>query len=133
MNSPNAAPSGVFVSNLCAFKKGDFIIEVDDALRELTEKCTKLVKKGKLTVTLEIKPNGVGVGDVPLFKLKPSVSITAPKADEKEETFFVDKDNNLTRRFPGQTEISLQLVPDDERMNGAKPVTHSGAKAASAQ
>jgi hypothetical protein len=108
--SPVAVSSGVFVSTLAALKGGSFLVSADDALRELTSKVQKQQLKGKLTITLEIVPNGSGVGDVPLLKVVPDISVASPKPKAKGETFFADEDSNLTRRHPGQAEMKLTLV-----------------------
>lgn len=60
-NEPRAVSSGVFISTLSALKKGGLLVQADDALRELTAKVQKQQIKGKLTLTLEIAPNGTGV------------------------------------------------------------------------
>jgi hypothetical protein len=100
---------------MSALKSGTFLVQCDDALRELTAKVQQKQVKGKLTITLEIVPNGQGVGDVPLLKVVPDCTITAPKEKAKGETFFADDDNNLTRRHPGQGEMKLTLVSDQSK------------------
>jgi len=116
--APVSTSSGVFVSTLSALKNGTFLVQADDALRELTSKVQQKQIKGKLTITLEVIPNGVGVGEVPLLKVVPDCSITPPKEKAKGETFFADDDNNLTRRHPGQGEMKLTLVSE---ATGAAP------------
>lgn len=108
--SPVAVSSGVFISTLSALKSGGLLVQADDALRELTAKVQKQQIKGKLTLTLEIVPNGTGVGDIPLLRVIPDISVTAPKLKAKGETFFADEENNLTRRHPGQADLKLEVV-----------------------
>lgn len=126
--APVSTSSGVFVSTLSALKNGTFLVQTDDALRELTAKVQQKQIKGKLTITLEVIPNGTGVGDVPLLKVVPDCTITAPKEKAKGETFFADDENNLTRRHPGQGEIKLELVRDDRAPAGV-----AAAQAAASQ
>lgn len=112
-NKPNVATSsGVFVSTLAALDHGQSLIELDDALRELVKQVQEKGVKGKLVYTLEVIPNGVGVGDVPLFRVVDDLKVNPPKLKGTGQTFFADQDNNLTRRHPGQEEIRLEVVKD---------------------
>jgi hypothetical protein len=111
--NPPPAPSGVFVSTLAANPR--LLAELDDQLREVTRLCQEKGAMSRLTLTLEVHPNGLGSGDVPLFRLVDDVAITPPKKKKRTgQVYFVDGDNNLTRRHPGQGEITLVEV--------AKPV-----------
>lgn len=109
--APVAASSGVFVSTLAALSHGQSLVDLDDALRELTRQVQIKGAKGKLVYTIEVVPNGNGVGDIPLFRVVDDLKVSLPKTKRNGETFFADDDNNLTRRHPGQAEMKLTLVP----------------------
>ncbi len=128
--APVAVSSGVLVSTLSALKQGTFLIGADDSLRELTSKVKAKGIKGKLTITIEVIPNGVGVGEVPLLKVVADCTVTAPKEKAKGETFFADDNDNLTRRHPGQGEMKLTLVGDPAKPGPAlsTPATQAAAQ-----
>lgn len=111
-NAP-AIAAGVFVSTITALKNGSFVNQLDDALRSVTAAVADLKKKGAVVLMLEIEPNGVGPGDVPLFRVRPSVIPKPPKLPEPAQTFFADDYHNLSRRFPGQIDMRLDVVPTD--------------------
>lgn len=111
--APVAASSGVFVSTLAALAHGQSLVNLDDALRELTRQVLEKGAKGKLVYTVGIVPNGNGVGDIPLLRVVDDIKVALPKTKANGETFFADKDHNLTRRHPGQAEMKLTLVPTD--------------------
>jgi hypothetical protein len=102
-------PSGVFVSTLTANPR--LVTELDDLLREATRLTQEKGGMSKLTLTLEVHPNGLGSGDVPLFRLVDDAFVTPPKKKKRTgQVYFVDEDHNLTRRHPGQGEITLVEV-----------------------
>lgn len=116
MNTPNKAsptPSGVFVSTLSAMHGGNVLTDLDDTLREVTKAVNDAQKKGKLILTLTVIPNGLGVGEVPLFKVEENVKATLPKKPRQGQSFFADEDSNLTRRNPNQKDMNLTLVSDN--------------------
>ena len=106
--APNP-PSGVFVSTLTANPR--LVSELDDLIREATRLCEEKGAMSKLTLVLEVHPNGLGSGDVPLFRLVDDAFVTPPKKKKRTgQVYFVDQDHNLTRRHPGQGEITLVEV-----------------------
>lgn len=108
-STPPNAPSGVFVSTLSAMHGGKVLEDLDDALRELTQGVNNAQKKGTITLELTVTPNGVGVGDTPLFKVKETIKVKKPVKPRQEQTFFADADNNLTRRNPHQEDIRFTV------------------------
>jgi len=99
---------------------GKVLADLDEAMREVTKHVNESQKKGKLTLTLTIVPNGTGVGETPLFKVEDSVKVTLPKKPRVGQTFFADEENNLTRRNPHQGEIQLVSV-DGGKATAAAP------------
>ena len=109
-----AGVSGVFVNTLGALDHGQSLIDLDDALRDLVRQVQEKGTKGKLTYTVEVIPNGIGVGDVPLLRVLDDLKVSPPKTKRAGETFFVDDHHNLTRRHPGQQDMKLELVKGDK-------------------
>lgn len=112
---PNA-PSGVFVSTLSALHGGKVLDDLDDVLREVTIAANASQKKASIILELTVTPNGVGVGDAPLYKITEDIKKKVPKKGRQAQTFFADENFNLTRRNPAQEEIRWSLVS-----GGAKP------------
>lgn len=112
----DSAPTGVFISTITTLKNGAFQVELDDAIRTVTEAVNRTQLKGAIKVTLQIVPNGVGLGDVPVYAVVPDCDPIIPKKPEKGQTFFADEHFNLIRRNPNQTEDPRLTV-----VEGAKP------------
>ena len=102
--------AGVFVSTLASMQSGQVLQDLDDALRECTRASLASGKKGKVTLSLSIIPNGVGVGETPLFKIEEDIAVKAPKKGRPSSVFFADDDCNLTRRNHRQEEMRLTVV-----------------------
>lgn len=110
--SPNVS-SGTFIATLAALKSGQVLARVDDMLREVTKAVGETQLGGSVTLTLHIAPNGVGVGDVPLFKVTAEPKRKVPEKPEKGQSFYADTDHNLTRRNPTQEEWKLTVVSNN--------------------
>jgi hypothetical protein len=112
MNTPNkpTAPalSGVYVATLAALAGGKVLEELDDTLRIATAAALNAGAKAKVSLELTIVPAGTGIGETPLFKVEEKVKSTIPKKARPASNFFVDEENNLTRRAPNQTEMPLR-------------------------
>lgn len=126
--APVATSSGVFVSTLAALDHGQSLVDLDDALRDLTRRVQEMGVKGKLTYTVEVIPNGVGVGDIPLFRVVDDLKVSLPKKKRSGQTFFADEENNLTRRHPGQAEMKLTLVPAGKPAQGMAAAAQQSAQ-----
>lgn len=124
---PKDTQAGVFVSTLSAMQNGRVLDDLDDAIRECTRAVSAAGKKGKVTLSLTITPNGVGAGETPLFKVEDDITVKSPKPSRLPSVFFADEDCNLTRRNHRQEEIRFQSV------DGAKGVDVADIKSQSAQ
>lgn len=119
------APSGVFVSTITALKNGLLVNELDDALRTVTEAVSRTQLKGSIKINLQIHPNGVGLGDEPVYSIITDVDPVVPKKPEKGQTFFADEHFNLIRRNPKQTEdprLTVVTGPQGQAKATAKVV-----------
>lgn len=121
--APTPPPaSGVFTSTVTTLKNGKFVGDLDEALRTVTEAVNRVQKAGSVTLTLEIRPNGLGVGDTPLFQVVADIKNKIPKKKETGQSFFADDDHNLTRRNPNQDEVKFREVDgDDDEIPAAAP------------
>lgn len=90
---------------LTAQRKGACLSEADDALRQLVKKCVDTGKKGKLTVTFEVRPTADTVTIVD------DVATKAPKPEQMGSSFFADDEGNLSKNNPRQVEMF-----DDEKV-----------------
>lgn len=116
-NESNAGASGVFIQTIAAISGGKYLAKLDDALREAVKASRTAVGKSKLSIELTIAPNGFGVGGEPLFKVSPGkIKKALPEKTDDGANFFVDDNDNLSRRNPGQGEMKLTVVE-----GGAEP------------
>jgi hypothetical protein len=107
--TPKPAPSGGgFIAMLQQKAGGIALTDLDQALAEVVSRVTGTRKKGKLTLTITIKPNakrGVQVLD--------DLKVDLPK-DEVATSFFYAGDNGeLLKNDPQQRELELRSVPDE--------------------
>ena len=74
---------------------GGVVETADEVLREVVSAVLKTGKKGKVSITMNVAPNG----DKGL-EVSCDVSATAPRMSFGKSFFFGDEDNNLTRESP---------------------------------
>lgn len=122
--------AGVFVSTLSAMHNGKVLEDLDDTIRDVTRSVQSVGKKGELTLKLVITPNGVGAGDVALFRVEEDIKVKLPKKGRSPSVFFADDDANLTRRNPKQEEIVFTAV-DGGKSAGPQGVAKAAAQSAS--
>lgn len=90
---------------------GGHAIEVaDKQLREVIGAVTRTGKKGTVTVTLEISPNGE-TG----FAATAKVAAKAPSINFGQSFFFMGRDGDLTREQPNYVQGSL-LTSEDQNV-----------------
>ncbi len=76
-------------------------------------------KKGELTLTLIIKPEGKG--EVQTVEVLGQVKPKTPKRDRKPSIFFIESETHLlTRNDPGQGELFDGEKPQPRAASGAK-------------
>lgn len=82
---------------------GGLAIETaDEQLREVLNAVNRTGKKGSVTVTLEVQPNGE-TG----FAASAKVTAKAPALDFGQSFFFMGRDGDLTRNAPDYVQQSL--------------------------
>lgn len=90
---------------------GGLPVEIADAqLREVIAAVQRTGKKGTVSVTLEIAPNGE-LG----FAASAKVAAKAPQVSFGQSFFFVDRVGDLTREAPHMADLGLMT---GERVNG---------------
>lgn len=90
---------------------GGHAIEVaDEQLREVISAVNRTGKKGSITVTLEVSPNGE-TG----FAATAKVTAKAPQLQFGQSFFFMDRQGDLTREAPNYVQQTLlkQETPND--------------------
>lgn len=90
---------------------GGLPVEVaDNCLREVIAAVQRTGKKGTVTVTLEVAPNGE-MG----FAASAKVAAKAPQINFGQSFFFADRNGDLTRSAPTMGDLGLM---GGERVNG---------------
>lgn len=113
-----AAITSQAVSTLCRLDGGDSIAGLDDDMRELTAACLTLGKKGKITITIDVEPAGVGRL---AWALKCSAKI--PKPDSKKQVLFATATGQVLARDPAQPDLPGLRVVDVRPITPAREVT----------
>lgn len=109
-----------FADFLLDHRQGRTHTDLSEALVELVEAVQETGKKGSLSLTLTVKPEGsrqVLVTD--------KVAVKAPEGERDASFFFIDDDANLTRDNPTQPHLPLREVGDDQPDAQAEEATGS--------
>ena len=81
----------------------------DEALTEVLDAVRLTGKKGTVTITLQILPNGDRG-----FEVTTRVSAKAPDVEFGKSFFYTDKDGHLTRTPPADESLNLVNLADRE-------------------
>tara|TARA_R110002051_G_scaffold325869_1_gene432646 strand:+ start:3263 stop:3589 length:327 start_codon:yes stop_codon:yes gene_type:complete len=81
----------------------------DEQLREVLNAVNRTGKKGTVTVTLEVQPNGE-TG----FAASAKVTAKAPALDFGQSFFFMGRDGDLTREASNYVQDSFLKVEDQQ-------------------
>lgn len=85
---------------------GGLAIEVaDEKLREVLDAVNRTGKKGTVTVTLEVEPNGDRG-----FAARTKVSARAPEIAFGQSFFFRDANGDLTRNAPDMRQMHFHVT-----------------------
>ncbi|MBN2759491.1 MAG: hypothetical protein JXQ79_03240 [Rhodobacteraceae bacterium] len=91
---------------------GGLAIETaDSALRDVIAAVNRSGKKGSVTLTLEVSPNGE-MG----FAASAKVTAKAPQVNFGQSFFFMGRNGDLTREAPNMQQLGL--MADKEKSNG---------------
>jgi hypothetical protein len=100
-----------FAVTLLALNKGKTHNDLTEQLRELIKAVTITKKKGKLSLTLEVKPQ-VGVAGAVLVTA--GVTSAKPKFDQPASIFFATDDGDLVRNDPTQQPLFTEITSSKE-------------------
>jgi hypothetical protein len=90
---------------------GGLPVEIaDQQLRDVISAVQRTGKKGTVTITLEVAPNGE-LG----FAASAKVTAKAPQISFGQSFFFMGRDGDLTRQAPEMTQLGLM---NKENANG---------------
>lgn len=93
------------VANLCRISGGDLVAGLDDDLKTLTGQVLLTGKKGKVVVTIALKPDGHKKVIV-----ASDVKLTAPKTPPEPSILFATPAGQLLPRDPEQQELDLKVM-----------------------
>lgn len=99
---PPAPAEGAFIACLQGLQAGTSLATLDHELTELVKAVLLTRRKGKITLTISVRPNakhGVKVLD--------ESKITMPKEDSSESFFYTNADGQLLQNNPDQAELAL--------------------------
>lgn len=83
--------------------------EVGEALNELVAAVHDIGKAGELRLIIRVKPAARNAAETVV--VEDEVVVKLPQPDRQAAIFFVDKEFNLTRNNPFQTEMFPREVP----------------------
>lgn len=87
-----------FAAVLRELDRGNVHDELSELLHELVEAVRETGKKGKIQLTIEVKP--IKPGQVDTLVATASIAAAPPKGDPPTTVFFTDQTGNLTREDP---------------------------------
>lgn len=89
---------------------GGVVEHADEKLREVVSQVIRTGKKGKVSVTIEVSPNGDSGTAV---KINAKLTASAPQIAFAESFFFRNENNDLTRTPPRGEEANLLRMMKD--------------------
>jgi hypothetical protein len=94
-----------FATVLQQLSRGAVHDDLSARFRELMAACREHQTKGKLTLTLAVKPSGDTV------VLEPGVKVDHPQPAHDASFFYFDRDGNPVRDDPSQPKLPMQVAP----------------------
>jgi hypothetical protein len=88
------------ITTMRTIRDGEFLADLDQALKEAINASTEFGKPAKLTVTFSLTPGGRTV------VIEDDIKTKLPEASKDATVFFVAPDNTLTRTDPKQATFS---------------------------
>jgi hypothetical protein len=90
---------------LCRLEGGGLVEELAQAMVEVAGASYNLTKKGKITLTLNFKPNGARK-----MGIVASITKAVPQEERADTTLFVTPDGQLLAHDPDQQRMDLRVV-----------------------
>ena len=85
-------------------RDGRLAVEIKDELNKLVTACEDTRKKGKLVITLTIKPHAESM------LVQGCVSAALPEPERADTTFFANEEGELQRNNPAQKDLPFNTV-----------------------
>lgn len=108
MSEPNEED---FCDVLRQLRHGGSVANLTKELRDLVSAVRETGRRGKLVLTIDVKP--ASTGDATALTLADAVKVTYPTSEKVETLFFADVQNVLKRNDPRQPELSGLRRPED--------------------
>lgn len=100
--------------SLQQIRRGDLMSEAGQELANLLFACQQTGRKGKLTLTIEVKPTERGSAQM---QIDDHVKVALPEADKSTTFMYVGDDGQLQRNDPNQEDVeNLRTVADNTRI-----------------
>lgn len=99
------APPNPFAALMGELSNGRVMIDLAEKMPLVIAAVKRTGKKGSLTLTLTVKPDGKG--EVQTVDISDEVKVKLPERDRRPTTFFITGENDLSRTDPNQTEIKF--------------------------
>jgi hypothetical protein len=100
-----AAITNPAIIALCRLEGGGLVEELAKALLEVAKESYRLTKKGKITLTLDFKPNGAR-----RMGIVAGITKKVPQEERADSTLFVSDDGQLLAHDPAQQRMDLKVV-----------------------
>lgn len=97
-----------FFDQVRQLRKGQFLVDCGEALREVKQYVDETRKPGKLVIELTVKPAGKGQG---VYVLADKVEAKLPKRTQGETIMFGTPEDNFVCDNPDQGALPLREVP----------------------
>lgn len=89
------------------YNRGKFVEETSEMLSDMVRSVIATGKKGKLVISIELKPT---VSAAPAVQLKMEAADKSPEFDRPSEFMYVTPTNDLVRNHPDQGTLNLVEV-----------------------
>ena len=104
-----------FVSTLMTMRGGEVALDCNRKFHELLASVLETGKKGKLNLSIEIKPSKFAMGGAVIeVETEHSCEVKKPELSLGRTLFFISKDGDLTRDDPAQ----IAMYAEEEVKSG---------------
>lgn len=83
--------------------EGRLVDEASDALKRVIAGVQRSLKKGSVTIVIDVIPDKAG--DTAVCELEAKVTVKVPAKSMRKSVFFIDESGNLSRRDARQNEM----------------------------
>ena len=110
------------LETLKEIRRGEMVTDLSVELHDLVAAVRATGKRGKVTLSITIKP--ASAGDVNLLMLEDDIKVTLPKSSKAATALYATDDNVLQRKDPRQPELTgLRSVAQVTSIEDGKAAT----------